>query len=149
MLLANNLMLNPLLRTNIHHTLMIRRNSIASNNIILALSQTGRTSRSRAQTTRMLKLQILDQLSFGRFLQENLSEINNLLVMVSKHNLSSEVGLVNGEDGKRMRGSHDRQRVGEERGILRDRRLSEGKTPLLISDGTGSSGRVKKHAIPN
>jgi len=117
--LADNFMLGPLLRTNVYHRFVVGRNSVRTNDIVLAFSETSRSGRCRRQATRVLKLKVLDKLCLSRLLEEDLSKVNDFLVVVSENNLSCEVGLLDGEDGKRMRGSHDWQRGEGEDGMSR------------------------------
>ena len=111
MLLANDLMLDSSLLLDIDNSLVKRRDSVRTNDIVLAFGKTSRTRRGRRETTRVLKLQELDQLFLGRLLEIDLSEVNHFLVMLGEDDLSGDVGLFNREDSKRVR-SHEEEEEG-------------------------------------
>ena len=140
--LADNFMLGPLLRTNVYHGFVVGRNSVRTNDIVLAFSETSRAGRCRRQATRVFKLKVLHKLCLSRLLKEDLSEVNDLLVVVGENNLSCEVNLLDGEDGKRVRGSHGWQRGEVDDDMSREETNHQGQTPLLIFTGAMRGGTV-------
>lgn len=106
MLFADNLMLHPGTLLNIHNGLVIVWDLVRANNIVLALCKTGWARRSWRQSARVFKIEELDKFCLYRLLKEDLSEVDDLVVMLGKDNISCLLCLLNGENLERMNGSH-------------------------------------------
>lgn len=105
MLLSNDLMLDPCAAVDVDNGLMVLRDPVRANNIVLALGQPrGSWCRGR-EAAGVLEVEELLQVGLGRLLQEDLTEADGDIGMSLDDNITGPLGLIDGEDGERV-GNH-------------------------------------------
>ena len=103
MLLRHNLVVRAPSRPNINNRLLVRRDAVSPNDIILAQGLTRWTGCRRTQATCMLQGQKLLQLVFRRFPEINLPKVDDCVGMRGANDFAGDIGLDFGEDSEGVR----------------------------------------------